>query len=61
MCQDPVELELGFLLIKKEVLGGSILVSRCVPSKTSQVGGMLELGAGELGTDSQNFRAHHSR
>lgn len=61
MCQDPVELELGFLLIKKEVLGDSILVSRCVPSKTSQVGGMLELGAGELSTDSQKFRAHHSR
>lgn len=47
MCQDPVELELGFLCIKKKVLDDSILVSRCVRSKTSQIGGMLGPGAGE--------------
>lgn len=47
MCQDPVEPELGFLFIKKKVLGDSILVSRCVRSKTSQMGGKLGLGAGE--------------
>lgn len=47
MHQDPVELELRFLFIKKKVLGDSILASRCVRSETSQIGGMLGPGAGE--------------
>ena len=41
--QDPVELHQEFLLIQKKVLhGDSILVSRCIRSKPSQVGMMLE-------------------
>lgn len=47
MCQDPVELELGFLFVKKKVLGDSIPVSRCIRSKTSPGGVMLDSGAGE--------------
>lgn len=47
MCQDPVELGLGFLFVKKKVLGDSILVSRCVRSKTSQGGVMLDSGTGD--------------
>lgn len=42
-----MELHQGFLLIEKKVLhGDSILVSRCIRSKPSQVGMMLESRAG---------------
>lgn len=58
MHQDPVEPQLGFLFIKKKVLGDSIPVSR--RSKTRQVGAVLGLGAGELSIGSWNFRTQRS-